>query len=49
MEKVTTKVDNQNKVVWLTIPKAEIQDVHVDTSDIKPILFTAEPVATETT
>lgn len=35
LEKVTTKVDNQNKVVWLTIPKAEIQDVHVDTSDIK--------------
>lgn len=35
LEKVKTKVDNQNKVVWLTIPKAEIQDVHVNTSDIK--------------
>lgn len=35
LEKVTTEVDNQNKVVWLTIPKAEIQDVHIDTSDIK--------------
>lgn len=35
LEKVIPKVDNKNKIVWLTIPKAEIQDVKIDTSKIK--------------
>ena len=34
-EKVTPEVDDANKTVWLTIPKAEIQDVKIDTSTIK--------------
>ena len=34
IEDVKTEVDNLKKIVWLTIPKAEIQDVHIDASDI---------------
>lgn len=35
LEKVKPEVDDANKTVWLTIPKAEIQDVKIDTSTIK--------------
>lgn len=35
LTKVTPEVDELNKTVWLTIPKAEIQDVKVDPSSIK--------------
>ena len=35
LEKVEIEVDNTNKMVSLTIPKAEIQDVKIDTSEIK--------------
>ena len=35
LEKVKPEVDEANKTVWLTIPKAEIQDVKIDTSTIK--------------
>ncbi|MDO4438313.1 MAG: DUF4230 domain-containing protein [Eubacteriales bacterium] len=35
LKQVKTEVDNKNKVVWLTIPKAEIQSVKVDPADIK--------------
>lgn len=35
LEKVVPDVDNTNKIVWLTIPKAEIQDVNVDSSKIR--------------
>ena len=35
VDKVQVKVDNAHKTVFLTIPKAEIQDVNVDTSSIE--------------
>ena len=35
LEKVKPEVDDANETVWLTIPKAAIQDVKIDTSTIK--------------
>ena len=35
LEKVKPEVDDANETVWLTIPKAAIQDVKIDTATIK--------------
>lgn len=35
VDEVRSEIDNKNKIIWLTIPKAEIQDVVVDPSSIK--------------
>lgn len=35
VDKVGIDVDNINKIVWLKIPKAQIQDINVDESKIK--------------
>lgn len=35
VDEVRSEIDDKNKIIWLTIPKAEIQDVVVDPSSIK--------------
>ena len=35
LKKVDTAVDDEKKIIWVTVPKAEIQEVKIDPSSIK--------------
>lgn len=35
LKKVDTEVDDEKKIIWVTVPKAEIQEVKIDPSSIK--------------